>query len=207
MENIAHSKSPLSGVCNPGGQVFGAYSSAPGVAFAERRDLMLLSLRGKVQDAAWLERVTGALGCELPKPCRSADSAIAGALGLGPDEWLIVSGSDSAIASTLSARAAYVTDVSHGRACLRLSGARARDLLAKGTSIDLHPRAFQPGHCAATALAKISVVLHQVDASPTYDLYAMRSYTLSLWHWLTEAAAEYGYRIDPPHPGRQQALT
>jgi sarcosine oxidase subunit gamma len=77
---------------------------------------------------------------------------------------------------------------------MRVSGPRARELLAKGCSLDLHPRAWEPGRCAQTSIARVSVLLHALDPEG-FDLYCARSYAGSVWHWLTEAAAEYGYQV------------
>jgi heterotetrameric sarcosine oxidase gamma subunit len=49
-----------------------------------------------------------------------------------------------------------VTDVSGGRMAVRLAGADARGLFAKDCPLDLHPRAFKPGTCAQSVLAKVS---------------------------------------------------
>jgi sarcosine oxidase subunit gamma len=91
---------------------------------------------------------------------------------------------------------AAVIDQSHGRAALRLSGPRARDVLAKGCRLDLHPRAFSPGMCAQTSIAQIGTLLHQLDEAPTYDLYVFAGYALDFLDWLSASAAEFGYRIE-----------
>ena len=54
-------------------------------------------------------------------------------------------------------------------------GAKARALLAKGRSIDLHPRAFKPGDAGVTLLSHIAVQLWQVDETPTFDLALPRA--------------------------------
>jgi len=70
-------------------------------------------------------------------------------------------------------------------------------LLDKGCSLDLHPRIFPVGSCAQTALAHVGVLLHRRDIA-TFELYCARSYAQHLWHWLTEAAAEFGYVVAAP---------
>ena len=90
----------------------------------------------------------------------------------------------------------WVRDHNEGRAVLRLSGRSARDVLAKGCRLDLHPRAFRPGMCAQTAIAQIGVLLHQVDERPTYDLYVAATYALDFFEWLSASAGEFGYRIE-----------
>jgi sarcosine oxidase subunit gamma len=85
-----------------------------------------------------------------------------------------------------------VTDVSAQRTTLELSAPRARDVLAKGCSLDLHPRAFGPGRCAQTDLGRANVVLHQVDEGPTYELLVAGSLAAYLAAWLADAMEEYG---------------
>ena len=100
------------------------------------------------------------------------------ALWLGPDQWLVVTPSGA-----------------EGRAVIGLAGAHARDVLAKGCPLDLHPRAFGPGRCAQSTLAKALVILHQLSDRPSYDIYVERSFADYLWTWLEDAAAEHGVAI------------
>jgi sarcosine oxidase subunit gamma len=172
---------------------------APGVTIAERRGLSLvqaLARRGKDQAAA--ERL--GLG---PVPGRASPVEAATALWIAPGVWLVVAEGqgDGALYLRLRERLedlAAVVDQSHGRAVLRLSGRSARDVLAKGCRLDLHPRVFQAGTCAQIAIAQISVLLHQVDDRPTYDLYVAPGYALDFFEWLTASAAEFGGRIEAP---------
>jgi sarcosine oxidase subunit gamma len=86
---------------------------------------------------------------------------------------------------------AAVIDQSHGRCGLRLSGSRAREVMAKNTAIDLHPRAFQPGQCASTLVAHMSTMVIQVDDTPTYDLFVARSLARSFAHAIEHACHEF----------------
>ena len=78
---------------------------------------------------------------------------------------------------------------------IRVTGPRARDLLAKGCPLDLHPSLFAKGACAQTVMAKAGVLIHAVDDGPTYDLYVLRSFAEYLWRWLEDAAQEYGVAV------------
>ena len=91
---------------------------------------------------------------------------------------------------------ATIIDQSDGKAVLRISGLRARDTLAKGCSLDLHPSAFKPGSVGTTPVALIDCVIWQVDETPTYDLAIPTSFAESFWSWLTASAAEYGYTAE-----------
>jgi heterotetrameric sarcosine oxidase gamma subunit len=183
--------------CRPGR--FGAPTASAGIAFCVRTDLTLIDLRGDPQNAEFLAGAQGALGCALPlKANTTARGPDCDVLWLGPDAWLLVSGQAGKINETLPINRGFLTDVSHGRAAFRISGPRTRDLLAKGCSLDLHPRAFQAGQCAQTSLAHVGVLLHLCGDGGEFDLYCARSYAAHLWHWLAEAASEYGYEVVAP---------
>ena len=76
------------------------------------------------------------------------------------------------------------------------SGIVLRDVLRKGTSIDLHPKAFGPGQCAQTGIARCHMLLHQTSDEPAYDIYVHRSFADYLWRWLEDAAREYGVAVE-----------
>ena len=170
-----------------------------GITLSARTNLTLIDLRGNPQHAEFLASAQAALRCALPlKPNPAMCGPDCDVLWLGPDEWLLV-GSDAAkINSELLITSGFLTDVSHGRAALRINGPRTLDLLAKGCGLDLHPRVFQPGQCAQTSLAHIGVLIHRAQTGDGFDLYYARSYAQHLWHWLTEAADEFGYEVIAP---------
>lgn len=115
-------------------------------------------------------------------------------LWLGPDEWLVVGPPDSSqrlesdLRASLGDALEAVVDVSANRTVIELSGAGARDLLEAGCSLDLDPRAFPPGRCAQTLLARANVILWHVDAAATYRLFVRPSFAAYLAAWLADAA-------------------
>jgi len=176
----------------------------PAVTLSERPIRGQFTLRGDGEDPAFLQAVQETVGVAVPvKPntvCTSPDGAVH-LLWLGPDEWLLVTSDAFAAAfserlrTALSGLHAALVDVSDGRTVIVLAGDKARDVLAKGCPLDLHPRVFGPGHCAQSHLAKAHVILHQLDETPTFDIYVHRSFAGYLWTWLEDAADEYGYAI------------
>jgi sarcosine oxidase, subunit gamma len=131
------------------------------------------------------------LGVALPGPNRVTTVGERAILWLGPDEYLVVApdgdGVDGLIAGLDEES---VVDVSANRTTIELSGPHARDILEKGMSIDLHPRAFGPGQCAQTLLARAQVIVRQVDAEPTYHVLVRGSFAPYLADWLVDAAKE-----------------
>ena len=118
----------------------------------------------------------------------------------GPNSWMIIASDEEAKRKPgellKSLRKAVgdtgaVVDQSHGRCALRLSGILAPKVMAKNTSIDLHPIAFGPGQCALTAVAHMSALVIQVDNSPSYDLFVARSLARSFVHAIEHACHEF----------------
>lgn len=169
-----------------------------GIHAAERAFLTHVNLRGDPRDAAFLERVRGVLGIELPLAANTVSAGTGRvAYWLGPDEWLVIAapesgaGLDSALRTALGDLFSSVTEVSGGQTVVELRGAAVRDLLARECPLDLHPRAFGVGQCAQTRLAKAGVLLRPL-AGDAMELVVRRSFADYFWLWLQEAAAEYG---------------
>ena len=193
-------RSPFAGLSTPGRH--GAREGTPGVSLSERVGLGLFVISagaGKANDVA--AKVLSATGLDLsPGPGRASKDGFA-LIGTGPGQWLAVAEGKAALASlaklaTALKGVATIVDQSDGKAVLRVSGPRARDTLAKGCSLDLHPRVFKPGSATTTPVALIDCVIWQVDETPTYDLAVPTSYAGSFWSWLTASAAEYGYGVE-----------
>jgi hypothetical protein len=77
---------------------------------------------------------------------------------------------------------------------LRITGPTARDVLAKGISLDLHPKVFQIGRGAHTGLHHTGVFLERVE-DESYEIYVPRTYAESIWEWLSDAALPFGYDV------------
>jgi sarcosine oxidase subunit gamma len=173
-----------------------------GVIARERPFLGHLNLRGGARDAVFVGAVSEVLGDELPLvPNTVADVRGLTMYWLGPDEWLLVTPEERKVAvegalrSALASVRSAVTDVSGGQTLLQLHGRSARDVLAKGCPIDLHPRAFSIGQCAQSRLAKAPVLIGQIETQPCFELIFRRSFADYLWTWLEIAAAEYGLEV------------
>jgi sarcosine oxidase subunit gamma len=195
---MASARSAIETVVKPG--AFGRDTENPGVTLAERRGLSLVQIAGFAAGtvgAAFRDRLGIAVDA---KPNSASGTPDALALWLGPERWLVVTpatrtpSAASVLSQALKPDQAAITELDQARTVLRLSGPKARDVLAKGCLLDLHPSAFTAGACAQTALFHANVLIHAVDAS-TFDLYVARSYGQSFWEAATDAAGEFGCRV------------
>jgi heterotetrameric sarcosine oxidase gamma subunit len=169
----------------------------PELAVSARETLTIASfaaIRGK--EEALREAIRAGYGAELPRRAARVTGVGIAFVWAGPTQWLAIAERENGrdLEGELKAALAgiaSVVDHSDGRVVVRISGPRARDVLAKGVPIDLHPRAFRPGDVAITHASHIGIILWQTDEAPTYEAALFRSYAGSFAHWLFESAAEY----------------
>ncbi len=152
-----------------------------------------LRLKGETE-----RRLAGAvLALDLtPSIGMVAERAHRAALRLAPDEWQIRCGraEEKGLAAelrrALDGHCGAATPIGNGTVVIDVSGPRSRAFLAKGTSLDLHPRTFAAGRCAATGFGKIRVVLWQRETE-RFTLFVGRSFALSFWDWAVDVAREW----------------
>ncbi|MBE9552804.1 MAG: sarcosine oxidase subunit gamma [Proteobacteria bacterium] len=189
MADVVTEMSPLDGR---------AGSGADTAVIVEHPHLGKINLRGDSGDQAFMDAVAEAVGAAPPVEANTTVAAGKHSiLWLGPDEWLVVTPADkqgeaeAALAGALEGQHASIVDGTDARTTIRLHGANARNVLMKSCPLDLHPRVFGPGQCAQSILAKADVLIHQLDDTPTYDIYVLCSFSGYLWDWLADAAKEF----------------
>jgi sarcosine oxidase subunit gamma len=116
-------------------------------------------------------------------------------MGLGPRRWLLTTSLGAASLDALSEAFTVALDVTAAWTRIEITGPAARDLLAKGSALDLDPRRFREGACAAAPFAQIRAILLRIAGDHAFELLVGRSYALTLFEWLIEAAEEFGSEI------------
>lgn len=113
----------------------------------------------------------------------------------GFQQWYVAG--DAPVASKTVAELAalsrpniFVSDQSHGRVRIGLSGSGARDLLARGTAVDLDAGAFGQGEAAMTLFGHISVHIARTGTD-SFELTVQRGFAESLWDELEHLASAY----------------
>jgi heterotetrameric sarcosine oxidase gamma subunit len=165
---------------------FGADRGEVGVTLTVRHPLSIVTVIARRDKAKAVEEMLAVLkGCTVQ--------------WAGPDQYYVIAESrgEGALYRELKEKLeglASVTDQSHGRVVIRLSGPKSRAVLAKGTPVDLYPDEFPIGKSAITQMAHIGVHLSRV-AADTYDLSIFRGFSESFWEWLTTMAEEFGYQV------------
>jgi heterotetrameric sarcosine oxidase gamma subunit len=154
----------------------------------------LFHLQGRAGDA--LRRALGDVPT-APGEVRVAGDTIVACLR--PDWFLLlVQPADAAhLARSLQADSntrLTLTDITHGRGLLRLSGDRSGTMLPKLCGLDFHPDAFPNSHAAPTSLAKVRALIVRHDLggnTPAYYLVVDRSHAAYVWEAVVDAMGEF----------------
>lgn len=202
MDNQFRPISPLEAIISP--SRIGRNAGPSGVIVNEQRSARFISinvLRGKLE--ALQIHFSEEFGLDIPEaPHRTSNGKISVSWA-GPSRWIFSGTPDEMPSShkqaddlaTSLADIAAVVDLSASLVQLSVSGPRVRDALAKGITVDLHPRAFKTGQVAITSVAHIPIHLWQVADAPVYEIATPRSSAESFWSWLQHSSAEYGLEV------------
>jgi sarcosine oxidase, subunit gamma len=180
-------ESPLAGLAAPDGLV---------ISVREIPDRGMIDLRGSASDRKFMAAAKEALGADLPKSPRTSlswgDIKI---LWLSVDQWLILCSRTkvaelmAGLRTALGGIHSLAVDASDMRAVIRLEGEGAREVLMKGTSLDLLSDDYGPGTARRMRYAEIAALLHVVE-DEVFDIYVFRSYAHYAWEFLVTSARE-----------------
>jgi len=186
MSELAY-ESPLAGFTAPAGL---------SISLREIADRGMIDLRGLASDPAFMSAAHDALGFALPTaPRTSASWGDVKVLWLSVDQWLILSSRSKAheilanLRASLKGIHSLAVDVSDMRAVIRLEGEGLREILMKGTSLDLLDAEYKPGLCRRMRFAEIAALLHVVEDN-VFDVYVFRSYAHYAWEFLCTTARD-----------------
>ena len=153
--------------------------------------------------------VGGRAAAELAVPFGRAARDPGGTLvvGSGPGEWLLLAapGQGAALAGRVEEIAARfpgelitATDLTHGRALMRITGARGDGVLAKVCGIDTGDGITPDGAAFRTSVAAVATDVIRDDAGGvrSYLLHCERSSGGYLFGELLAAGSEFGIEID-----------
>ncbi len=180
------------------GRYGAAIEGKPGVEPQEWRPSAIVQINGAA-DGEDFGQALGFLELEaLPRPRRACPGKATTLLWNGPGRWLAVSADAPPVRfvngfrEALKGSDATITDLSHARSVVRITGPRACEVLLQGCPLDLE--LFGENDCAASLLGHLSVQLHGLG-DDGFDVYGFRSFAVALWEWLYDASLEYGLEV------------
>lgn len=171
-----------------------------------QRSCALVNLRIEAVDEPLLEAML--TQAHVAVPTQSNTTLVHGStrcVWAGPDDWFVMDTGCPALKTAdlqqrlqtpLNGRHNAVTDVSSGYRVLSLRGVAAREVLAQGCPLDLHPRSFQTGTSAGTHYFKASVWLWQVEDEPSFQMLVRRSFAPYVHLMLQKTTREHASLAD-----------
>ena len=169
-------------------------STDTSVTIREISERGMIDLRGAATDKKFMAAAKATLGVDLPKAPRTSTTwGDIKVLWLSPDQWLVTCprAKAQALADQLSSDLAGIhslaVNVSDMRAIIRLEGEGCREVLMKGSTLDLTDGDYVPGTVRRMRFAEIAALLSIVEDS-IIDIYVFRSYADYTWNFLVKAA-------------------
>lgn len=187
--------SPLKPVWKPG--THGNTANGIGVVLTETQPGSIAQLAAwPGQEKKLLAAIKAVTGLALPDGGGKASDSKA-AFGIAPGKFLIVDQNEGLAATfsgAVTSEVGTVTDLSHGRTALRISGPKAEWVLAKFFAIDFALPAFPVGSGISTVHHDIFTHIQRTGAEQ-FDLYVFRSFARAFWTMLCHASEEVGYEV------------
>ena len=117
-------------------------------------------------------------------------------LWCGPKNWLLVSTKKNLIKSihaSFKETDFAITDLSHSRTIIQLEGENSREILKKGCPFNFNQ--LKKNNCVNSVFNGITITIDMVEDNPDkIRLFALRSFGESLYHSITDACLEFGYK-------------
>ena len=116
----------------------------------------------------------------------------------GPKNWLLVSTKKNLLKNIIEAFKETdfaVTDLSHSRAIIELEGKDLKEVLKKGCPFNFN--ILQKNNSVNSTYNGIAFTVDMLDDNPNkIRLFALRSFGESLYHSITDASLEFGFKAD-----------
>jgi sarcosine oxidase subunit gamma len=153
-------------------------------------------VRGEAKLLATLKQ---ALQVSIPQ---STGKTVPCSLGLlmrtGPQELMLIGTSDEDIQTTLRAHVVAdvgsITDLSHARCRIHVSGAKAREALGKLFALDFRPGALTVNDIALTGHHHVPCTVHRLG-DQSFDLYVFSTFAFGQLESLIDASREFGVEL------------
>ena len=114
----------------------------------------------------------------------------------GPKNWLLVSTKKDLlknISQNFKGTDFAVTDLSHSRAIIQIEGQDSKEVLKKGCPFDFNN--LEKNNSINSLYNGIAITIDMLEDNPTkVRLFALRSFGESLYHSITDASLEFGYK-------------
>ena len=135
-------------------------------------------------------------GLNFPDTLKVSENNDTRILWIGPNNWFVFSSSSilsEEIAKNFSNDEFAITDLSHSKAIIEISGKNVREILKKGCPINFND--INKNEAVSSIFNGIAVTLDFIDEQPEkIRVMCLRSFGESLYHSVTDASLEFGFK-------------
>ena len=136
-------------------------------------------------------------GLELKdEPLSVANNTVTRILWNGPKNWLLVSTKKDLLKNILqnfNETDFAVTDLSHSKAIIEIEGQDTKEVLKKGCPFNFN--SLEKNNSINSTYKGIAFTVDMLDDNPEkVRLFALRSFGESLYHSITDASLEFGFK-------------
>ena len=114
----------------------------------------------------------------------------------GPKNWFLISSKNDLfkdILQTFKETDFAITDLSHSRAIVKVEGQQTKEVLKKGCPFNFN--ILKKNNSVNSTYNGIALTIDMLNDNPdTVRLFTLRSFGESLYHSITDASLEYGYK-------------
>lgn len=190
-------ESPIGPAYRPGS--YGDLANGPGFRLLELKPGSLVEVVAwPGSEATALSAISAVTGLSLSDlPGAGIATKTRSAFGFAPRKWLVIDqaeGTGAQLEAAMTSDTGSVTDLSHGRAVVRVSGPRVEWVLSKLFAVDFALAAFPVSAGRATAHHEVFAQI-QRTGEQQFDIVVFRSLARSFWKTLCHVAEEVGCEV------------
>ena len=150
-------------------------------------------------EAKLAEALTQALQVSIPQVTgKTVQCALGLLMRTGPQEWMLIGSTNQDAQATLRSHihseVGSITDLSHARCQIHVSGTKAKEALGKLFALDFRNAAFALNDIALTGHHHVPCTVHRLGEQ-SFDLYVFSTYAFGQLESLIDASREFGVEL------------
>ena len=161
---------------------------------SEKKNLLIVQIVQHKNSTASIENIDGLIFKN--EPLIVVNNNNTRILWNGPKNWLLVSTKKNIlkdISLNFNETDFAVTDLSHSRAIIEIEGRNLREVLKKGCPFNFNT--FKKDNSINSTFNGIAFTVDMLNDDPEIArIFALRSFGESLYHSITDASLEFGYK-------------
>ena len=132
---------------------------------------------------------------DLPTKLKCNFNSSTRILWMAPQNYLVISTKLNLMKDILNDfkdRDFAVTDLSHSRTVIEISGNKSKEVIKKGCPININD--LKKGDCVNSVFHGVTITIDVLETNPeTLRIFCLRSFGESFYHSITDSSLEFGY--------------